>query len=219
MTQVVLNTDRTGMAFSNLVVREPHVLTEINSRSKRTIIPVHGPFYLNNLLLEVQAPDGSYTQLTLGEDFTPVFRYRAAEIATSKEVFGGIAVQAELTEGMICLTYQALGTEWAGDRNYVLEKIASSVLNPRVATWDSISGLPTIFPPQVHQQPLENFRGLEDLIAAVNQIGSKLGEPFNPSLLYPQIVVDVLGKYEGVLRRVESLENDIFELRRHLGLS
>lgn len=219
VTQVVLETDRTGMAIANLVVREPHVLTEVNSRSKRTIVPVHGPFYLNNLLLEIQWPDGSYSPLELGTDYAPVFRYRSAEIATSKEVFGGLQVQRELVEGMICLTYQALGTAWAGDRNYVLEAIASSVLNPRVATWDSISGLPEIFPPQTHQQPLEDFRGLEDLIAAVNAIGDKLAEPFNPSLLYPQIAVELLAKYEGLLRRTESLENELLELRRQLGLS
>lgn len=219
VTQVVLQTDRTGMAIANLVTREPHVLTEINSRSKRTIVPVHGPLYLNNLLLEIQAPDGSYSPLVLGTDYTPVFRYRAAEIATSKEVFGGIQVQKELIEGMICLTYQAVGTEWSGDRNYVLESIASSVLNPRVATWDSISGLPVVFPPEVHQQPLQDFRGLEDLIAAMNGIGDKLTQPFNPSLLYPQIAVELLGKYEGLLRRMESMENELFELRRQLGLS
>ena len=219
MTQVVLETDRTGMAIGNLVMREPHVLTEVNSRSKRTIVPVHGPFYLNNLLLEIKAPDGTYSPLVLGQDYTPVFRYRACEIATSKEVFGGLSVQRELVEGSLCLTYQAVGTAWAGDRNYVLEAIASSVLNPRVATWDSISGLPTVFPPETHQQPLEQFRGLEDLISAVNSMGDKLGQPFNPSLLYPQIAVELLGKYEGLLRRMESMENELFELRRRLGIS
>ena len=216
MSEVAYPYDPTGVALSNLVTREPHVLTEINSASKRTLIPVHSPFYQNNFLLEYKDTNGNFSPLAAVTDYDLSLRYVGASVSLGKNIFGGITVHREFLDGMIYITYQTIGGTWTADRNIVLENLASLVYNPRIATWDQLTNVPAVFPPTPHSQELLQFRGLEDLIESVDKISQGLSVPVPPSLLYQEETLRLLTAFELLKTRVETLEEEVALLKTQI---
>lgn len=206
--------DTTGENPRNLVLRESHLLTEINDRSKRTLVFNHSPFYRNNFLLEHRDVEGNYSELHEGVDFDFSLRHIAASVALGKDLFGGVTVHTNLISGTVVATYQTLGGKWVGDRSIVLENLASSIFNPRVGSWDQVTNVQEVFPPSPHTQPVETLKGWEDMLAMFNVLINKLGQPVEPSLLYQEQTLRMLQAYDGLLRRVESLEDDVRRLSR-----
>lgn len=208
--------DDSGTSPGNLVTREPHVISEVNSASKRTLVPVHAPFYQNNFILEHRDSNGVYSPMVLGEDYDLSLMFMGATQALGKRIYGGITVHRELTQGMFFITYQCLGGIWTGDRNLILEAIASRIYNPRIGTWDQVTNVIEVFPPKPHGQELSQFRGMEDLIAVFNQLNNKLGTPVAPSLLYQEETLRILAAYEGLALRVGQLESEVSRLSNYI---
>ena len=211
--------DPTGAAPESFIIREPHVLTEVNSRSKRTLVPVFSPFYQNNFLLEHKDNNGIFSPLILGEDYDLSLRYMGASVALGKSLFGGIVIHRDFLDGMIYISYQALGGQWSADKNMVLENLVSMVYNPRIATWDQVTNIQDVFPPRPHTQDLLQFRGLEDLIKSVDGITASLSVPMPPSLLFQQETLTFLEKLEALKKRVETIENNVSQIKSFLKLN
>lgn len=218
MSEVLYPFDITGTAASNLVTREPHVLSEINSDSKRILVMVHSPFYQNNFKLEYKDVNGNFTILTEGIDYDFSLLFIGATVAIGKKLYGGVVINQSFLNGMLYPTYQTLGAPWMADRNIVLENIASLVYNPRIATWDQITNVQETFPPAPHTQPIDQFRGLEDLIASISSLNDTLSIPSTPSLAYQQNSLEVNTKIELLTRRVESLEATAARLKTISGI-
>ncbi len=211
--------DYTGNDPRFLVVREPHVLSELNSRTRRTLVPYTGPFYRNNFKLEFRDADGNYSELVVDEDFYFSLRYVSGWVATSFETNGGITVTTELQNGMIFITYQSVGSGfWNGERNELLERLASAVYNPRASSWDMIANLPQMFPPGPHQVNWQDTKGLDSLVEVMNRLVDAAAQPRPNSLFYPQMVVEVLGKYETVIQQQMSMQEDIRQIKEFLQL-
>lgn len=205
--------DPTGVATTNRVVREPHVLSEINSNSKRTLVPFFAPFYQNNFVLEYKDMNGNYSPLTLGIDYDLGLKYVGASVALAKPIYGGAIVNTEFTQGMIYLTYNTLGGTWVGNRSVILEHLAGLVHNPRIGTWDQITDVQAVFPPLPHGQDLMQFRGLEGLIESVGAVERALSEP-KPISLWTQQQLLVLGTEQASIRtRLNALETAVHNLQ------
>lgn len=216
MAEIVYEYDDTGRNPNNLIYREPHVITEINSLSKRTLIPDFAPFYQDNFILEHKDSNGVFHPLDEKIDFDFGLLFMGAAVAIGKKVYGGVVVHRELLEGMVYITYRTLGGNWMGDKNLVLENLASSVYNPRIGTWDNVHNAPEVFVPLPHQQNLNNFKGLEDLIEVFGRLEQKLGSPVPPSLLYQEQTLRILSMYDGLGRRIGELESQVTRLRSML---
>lgn len=208
--------DPTGTSIQNLIESEPHVLTEINERSRRTLIPDFSPFYHRNFKIKVRDELGTFFELTEGIDFDFCFKYIGATVSLAKDVFGGVVVHKELYDGMIFLDYQTLGGDWVADKNIVLENLTSMVYNPRIASWDQVTNVQSIFPPLPHTQSLESFKGLEDLISVANRAVDKIEILQTPSLLFQQQTLNVLSEIETVKKRLTTVENDISAIKKFL---
>ena len=204
--------DDTGESPGNLIMREAHVISEVNSNSKRTLVPVFAPFYQNNFVLEHRDDNGVYTPLVPTVDYDFSLLFMAASQSIGKYVQGGITVHRELTNGIFFITYQNLGGIWTGDRNLILEAISSRIMNPRIGTWEQVTNVQEVFPPLPHGQDLQDFRKLDDLIDAVNGIGGKLSVPIPPSLLYQEQTLRILQAYDGLSLRLGQAESEIQRL-------
>lgn len=212
MSEVSYPYDVTGLASTNLISREPHVLTEINSLSKNTIIPTLAPFYQDNFLLEYRDTNGVYSPLVVGEDYDFSFLFIGATVSIGKKLYGGITIHREFLNGMIFATYQTLGGMWVADRTIVLENLASLIYNPRIASWEQITNVQEVFPALPHQQPLEQYKGLEDLIVKFDDIVNVLSMPPAESLQPQQVTLELLTSYDLLLNRLAALENDFATL-------
>lgn len=202
-----------------LVDREPHTLSEVNSRTRRTLVPYAGPFYRNNFKLEFRDTDGNYTELVEDQDFYFSLDYIAGWVATSQKVHAGITITSELMNGMIFVTYQKLGIGWWNSlRDEMLERLASAVYNPRASSWDMIANLPEVFPPGPHQVHWKDTKGLDSLVDVMNRLVDAAAQPRPTSLFYPQMVVEVLTKYEIVIAQQSVLQEEVRQIKEHLNL-
>lgn len=162
--------DTTGLASSNLIVNEIHTLTEINDFTYRIIIPTFAPFYLNNLLVQHVSPSNVVTTLVVDVDYTICLIYNSASYALGKMLYGGITINTELLNGTIKIAYQTLGGDWTADPQYVLEKLAEYVYNPRITIWDVVTNKPNQFPPSPHSNDIDTTYGYQELLDKAQEI-------------------------------------------------
>lgn len=167
MTTPIYPEDLTGLAASNLVTGEVHLLTELNDDAYRILIPTFAPFYLHNLLLEHVDEMGVVTPLLETMDYYPCLQYMAATRSTGIPVYGGLQMNNRLTNGSIRLRYQTVGGQWCADVNYVYNRLLESVYNWRTTWWDSITNVQQLFPPTQHEHPLPGVEGFQLLLEAV----------------------------------------------------
>ena len=181
--------DTTGIAAPNLIVGEIHTLTEINDLTYRIIIPTFAPFYLNNLLVEHVSPSNVVTTLVTDVDYTICLVYNSASRALGKMLYGGITINTELLNGTIKIRYQTLGGEWTADPQYVLEKLAEYVYNPRITIWDVVTDKPNQFPPSPHDNNIDTTYGYQELLDKVDEvITSIIANNDNPTSLLTHLL-------------------------------
>ena len=218
-------TDGLATNPANFIRREPHVLTEINPRSQSVIVPLHGPFYQRDFLVEHRDNEGNYTPLKIVERPTETqvdgyfaLPYLSATYHTQINAYGGVQITREFLSGMIFITYRTCGSEWTGNRAEVLERLADSVYNPRIAEWDRIANLPCHFPPNEHFQPFDTLKGQEELIAALQGLGDKMANAQTTQLLDNARVLKLMAATELVKRRQDEQQDQLNRILAHLDL-
>ena len=199
--------DTTGTAPSNLVTGERHTLTEINSATQRILIPTFSPFYLSNLVVSHVATDGTMAPLVEGSDYYVVLPYMVASRSTGLPIYGGIAINTDITQGTIDLQYQTLGGSWCADTAYVYERLLEAVYNARTTWWDNLTNVQEIFPPTAHSLPVGEIDGVTDLIAKMEAI--RLAILANPNTIPPVLLEHVLqtGNVHGLTKADLQLEH------------
>lgn len=170
MTTVSYPFDTTGKADTNLVTNELHTLTEVNSAPYRLLIPVASPFYLNNLLLEHIDESGAVRELIEGVDYYNALIYMAASRSTGRPVYGGWSINNALINGTIRCQYQTVGGPWVADSAYVYQQLLENQANPRTVYWDQITNIQDLFPPTPHTDNIQDFTGLDSVLATMDSI-------------------------------------------------
>lgn len=182
MPTVAYPLDATGIAVSNLIPDEVHLLTEVNSTTYRILIPVFAPFYLDNLALNHVSMTGEITPLIPDVDFYTCLPYIGATRSVGKMLYGGLTINTELPNGVIKVTYQTLGGDWTADAATVLNTLAEIVYNPRTAIWDVVTNKPNQFPPINHDQLLDYVYGEKELIDAIDRLALGVALAPNPDV-------------------------------------
>lgn len=154
--------DTTGVNPDNKVVGEEHTITLINDRSFNFIVPTFGPFFATGF--KIWKEDGAnLLPLVQGVDWQYAFQYTGPSLAWGKPVYGGISFIDTLFEGKVIIDYQNVGGDQVLDLPAITEVIANIKLNPRVATWEQVTGKPQIFPPNDHPWDFDHLKGTEAL--------------------------------------------------------
>lgn len=173
--------DPTGQNVSNLVVDEQHVLTEVNSHPQRLLIPTFAPFSVYNLEVKYVDSLGNVTILVEEFDYYLCLPYVQATRSLGFVLYGGISINNLNLNGTIKVTYQTLGGDWIADPQYVLDRLAELVYNPRVTIWDIVTDKPNQFPPINHIEDMDYIYGHGDLINSINGISLAIGSTPNPN--------------------------------------
>lgn len=174
MTTIVYDHDPSGVSPANRVRDETHVLTELNDRVYRVIVPKFSPFFDTGLVVKFVENNGTVRTLEKGVDYNVAYRYQAASMSTGKMIYGAISVKTTLVNGTLTVGYQTLGGEWVADQAYVLEQLTEAIYNPRIVYWDQLTNVQQTYPPSEHSHPMDDVTSYQDLIDAVNALGQKL---------------------------------------------
>lgn len=183
MSSPVLDFDDTAQNPANRISAEPHVVSEINSRTERMIIPVYAPFYVQGFGLVHVDDVGERKPLFENVDFYFVMPYLGATYGTMKAVYGGIVINNEFANGRIEVTYQSVGGPWVADPNLVRQALIEGSYNPRTVDWDVVTNVQQTFPPTDHTHHLEDMTRITEVIEKLQDIADAIAKGEHVSLL------------------------------------
>lgn len=184
-TQISLNTqypfDLTGVASSNLITGELQTLTVYNGVLHQLIVPVLAPFYAAGLVVSYYDRNSNLVIAEKDVDYELVFHYNDISEVAATDVYGGISFMNPNLTGVVRLTYQTVGGNYALDSQYLIEQLFSYSLNPRFTSWKSVTGAPTFFPVDTHyldvQKDAVGFSGsLSALTALASAMATNLAD-------------------------------------------
>ncbi len=168
--------DPTGVASTNLVSDEPHMLSAVNATPQRLIVPEAAPFHLDNLSLKHRSIQGQLTPLIKDVDYYTSLYYIGASRGLDKSVYGGLTLVNTELQGEILVSYQTIGGPWVADQALVLSTLAQLAYNPRTTVWDLVTNVQAIFPPSAHAHPMDDLKGTEELVSAINSLADTIAQ-------------------------------------------
>jgi hypothetical protein len=166
--------DTTGLSNANLVIDEPHVISELNATTYRIFVPKFAPFYVNNFVLNHISITNVKTTLVEGRDYYFCLPFIGGARSTGKMLYGAISLNHKLIDGMFELTYQTIGGDWITNPAQVLLEIAEKNYNPRIVPWDKVINKPEIFPTTEHKHDANFIYGQKELKDAIKGIEDAL---------------------------------------------
>lgn len=167
--------DPTGLATSNLITNEPHLLTEIAVSASEVsynefhlLIPDCAPFFATGFILN-HVTGGTIVPLVRGTDYELCLPYLDASRSTLKDIFGGISVLKQYSNGLLKITYQTVGGDWIADVNHaLLAAFNQPWFNIRATTWDVLTDRTNKFPVINHDNSTDYIDGHQSLVEAIN---------------------------------------------------
>lgn len=176
--------DPTGLSPANLIANEDHTITASNMGNYHFVVPLFSPYFADSLVVSHRPPGSlGFTALSRGVDYHNALPYVGATIRTGKAVYGAISfINLELA-GTIRISYQTVGGEFTLDLTNLTEITANIIFNPRVTTWEQISGAPAHFPPHQHAWTPEDMVGMGELVGVMNEIRDAILNPQSAGLL------------------------------------
>ena len=166
--------DPLGTLPGNLITNEIHSITEANFRDYYLIIPTYAPFFINNLSVHLIL-NSVITPLIEGVDYSLVLFYLAATRSLGIPIYGAVSLNNTNISGQISITYQTIGNPYIADKQQVLAALATYTYNPRITTWDLITNVQEIWPPNDHNQDASTLDGMLELVTAINNLATSIG--------------------------------------------
>lgn len=173
--------DPSGVALSNKVTGEQQILTPMNFQDYYFVVPTFGPFFSDGLIVSHRSIEGVTTPLTEGVDYFPTHWFVSASRACSKPVYGSISFNDLELSGSVTLSYQTLGGIWTIDETQVAQILADRLHNPRITSWELVSGVPEVFPVIDHEWNLTDLVGLSEVIPALQAIEAAILANYDPN--------------------------------------
>lgn len=159
---VRLPLDITGTNVNNLIIDEPHTLS---NRPVRAIATNYGPFFAESLIVK----ENSNT-LTRGLDYQIVELHQEATLRYGKEIASVILIINSNVGSNVTVTYQALGGHYAHDNVSIANAYQSVINDNRPISWNNIFNKPTEFNPVIHRHLLEDIFGFEPIVDVLERI-------------------------------------------------
>jgi len=175
MPTIAYELDTTGVKTTNKITGEAHALTSTTGDKQFFIVPNFAPFFDKSVKLVYRSIDGQTKNLVEGVDYYNCFEFISASLACEQKISGGLLFTDTALNGVVSITeYQTLGGSWAGNQQLSLEMLADAAYNASKVSWEQIAGLPSIFPPSVHQENVNDLKDMSDVIDALDRLGTSI---------------------------------------------
>lgn len=165
--------DPYGTSPDNKITGELQTLQTPGRDDYYFIIPQAAPFYVESFTIVDHATGRPYIE---GRDFLFGHYFPEGSNATGKALAGSLRFLSRDITGVVRMTYQTIGGHWGFDDNAVLEELSNKAINPLTRAWSQIDTLPALFPPIPHDQGTGELIGFEEVVDAIGNINSALGE-------------------------------------------
>lgn len=157
--------DPSGLLAANKIENETHTIQLPTGEMSVFIVPDAAPFFRDGLVVEL-GEGASAQALIEGVDYYLGHRFIEASNRIGKDIYGSIVFINRNLSGTINLKkYQTLGGAFTLDDTGVVVDLTESLYALRVVTWDQVLGVPVQLPTIEHQQPLEDLKGWDDVVA------------------------------------------------------
>jgi hypothetical protein len=166
--------DPTGSLVSNLIQGEQQQLVAQNFRNQHFIVPKAAPFFADTLTISYQDTSGTISTLQEGVDYYVTHWFISASRACAMRVYGSISFINTALAGIVSLSYQTVGGEWTVSAQQIATIMADVVDNPRITSWEEVSGTPYAFPPEAHAWDVNDMVGMDSVVTAIGAVTSAL---------------------------------------------
>jgi hypothetical protein len=166
--------DPTGSAVSNLIQGEQQQLVAQNFRNQHFIVPKAAPFFADTLSITYQDTSGTISTLQEGVHYYVTHWFISASRACAMRVYGSITFIDTALAGIVSLNYQTIGGEWTISSQQIATIMADVIDNPRITSWEEVSGTPYAFPPEAHSWDVNDLVGMDDVVTAINAVTTAL---------------------------------------------
>lgn len=166
--------DPTGALLANKITGEQQILSASNGENHHFIVPTFAPFFSESLSISYRDAGNTVHPLVEGIDYHLGFQFIGASRACAKPIYGAISFLDLQLAGVVTLTYQTLGGQWALSMGAELAMLSDTLRNPRTATWEQVVNVPQVFPPVDHQWNLDDMVGMSEVVAALGGVASAI---------------------------------------------
>jgi hypothetical protein len=166
--------DPTGSLVSNLITGEQQQLVAQNFRNQHFIVPKAAPFFADTLSIQYQDTQGNVSTLQEGVHYYVTHWFISASRACAMRVYGSITFIDTALAGIVSLTYQTVGGQWTIAAQQIATIMADVVDNPRITSWEEVSGTPYAFPPEAHAWDVNDMVGMDAVVTAIGTITTAL---------------------------------------------
>lgn len=183
MAQIVYPYNPFNNNINNTVTESFNVTAERNVYYPRAC-----PFFFNNFELYANATineDGTITgtRLNVGSQFALANPFKRFISKYKANVFSGI-ILLNPTAGNYVIRYNTVGGPLVLDEAQYAEFIANLMSHDREAYWEDLVDVPTEWPADPHQEPINLVYNVEDMMVALSQlIMVKTADPNNSTAL------------------------------------
>lgn len=176
--------DPTGLKPENKITGEQHILTTVNEKHYRKIVPRWAPIFQAGLKVRGRRPDGTIKNFVEGVDYYLGHHFLSASRATGKPIYGSINILDDTFIGTIILDqYQTLGGTWTQDATKIAEIVADQLYNPRIVSWEYVVDMPETFPVIDHEYNLVDMVGQAEVVKELNAIAKAIADTGDSGLL------------------------------------
>lgn len=166
--------DPTGSLVSNLIQGEQQQLVAQNFRDQHFIVPEAAPYFADTLSISYQDTQGQVHTLQEGVDYYCTHWFMSASRACAMRVYGSITFINTALAGIVSLNYQTIGGEWTISSAQVATIMADVIDNPRITSWEEVSGTPYAFPPEAHAWDVNDLVGMDSVVSAIQSVVTAL---------------------------------------------
>lgn len=166
-SQITYPYDPTGKASTNLVTDLPHTLTPVQGKGHTLIVPRLTPFYQEGFKL-IHAQSGKVLRPNVDYIFTHYILDMSHSLGN--HLFGSVTVTNPQYMGGVVPSYQTIGGEFPLNETELANAAIWLLEADGAYSWNKLNDVPSEFPVDDHELPMELTKGYDDLVEAVQKI-------------------------------------------------
>lgn len=156
--------DNTGTNPDNLVVGEPHALSD---RPIRAIAPTYGPFFATSVKIY---DTGSGLLLERGVHWQTAELLQDATLQYGKEICSIILIISPIVGSDVTIDYQVLGGYFTNDSTAIANLYTAVINDNRSVDWSNVNNKQLEYPPTLHRHLVEDVYGFEPVVVAIERL-------------------------------------------------
>lgn len=160
--------DITGSATSNRITNEiiPIVpASEDITGPSAYVLLQYAPAFAQNFVISHNG-----TPLVRGQHYDFIGQNIHASKYIGKDLYAGVFFFNNNISGNVTVSYNTLGDTWVQNNYQHIATYFNTYFSQQMTNWDKVFGVPYQLPPIVHPEPIDSLKGMDDIVAVLEEI-------------------------------------------------